>query len=135
MGVVGFRPTRDFQHLKTGAPLAILVYSIAIVSTGTTDYPADPFEPHMGIQGSCRVDTEGRGWGMNRRISVDDALRSYNQNGVYAGFEENLKSSSEIGKLAGPVVLSKDHAAVDPFSIKDIPVERTIVGWKTVYEA
>ncbi len=107
-----------------------------VVSTGATDYPPGPFEPLMGIQ-SCvtRTDSEGREWGINQRISVDDALRIYTLNGAYAGFEENLKGSIEVGKLADLVVLGADPTAIDPFGIKDIPVERTIVGGRTVYEA
>ena len=40
-----------------------------------------------------------------------------------------------MGKLADLVVLGADPTQVDPFGIKDIQVERTIVGGKTVYEA
>ena len=107
-----------------------------VMSTGATDYPPGPFEPLMGIQ-SCvtRTDSEGREWGLNQRISVEDALRIYTQNGAYAGFEENIKGSITAGKLADLVVLGADPTAVDPFAIKDIPVERTMVGGKTVYEA
>jgi predicted amidohydrolase YtcJ len=65
---------------------------------------------------------------------VEDALRIYTLNGAYAGFEENLKGSIEVGKLADLVVLGEDPTAIDPFGIKDITVERTIVGGKTVYE-
>ena len=32
------------------------------------------------------------------------------------------------------MVLGADPTAIDPMGIKDIPVERTIVGGKTVYE-
>ena len=106
-----------------------------VVSTGATDYPPGPFEPLMGIQ-SCvtRTDSEGREWGTNQRISIDDALRIYTLNGAYAGFEERLKGSIEVGKLADLVVLGADPTSVDPFTIKDIPVEHTIVGGRTVYE-
>ena len=70
-----------------------------VVSTGATDYPPGPFEPLMGIQ-SCvtRTDSEGREWGTNQRISVEDALRIYTLNGAYAGFEENLKGSIPSGQ-------------------------------------
>ena len=39
-----------------------------------------------------------------------------------------------MGKLADMVVLDEDPAQVDPMTIKDIPILRTIVGGKTVYE-
>ena len=106
-----------------------------VVATGATDYPPGPFEPLMGIQ-SCvtRTDSAGRPWGLNQRISVADALRIYTQNGAYAGFEETQKGSITPGKLADLVVLGADPTAIDPFAIKDIPVERTIVGGQTVYQ-
>ena len=40
----------------------------------------------------------------------------------------------EQGKLADLVILSDDPTAVDPYAIKDISIERTIVGGNTVYE-
>ena len=106
-----------------------------VVSTGATDYPPGPFEPLLGIQ-SCvtRTDSRGNVWGANQKVSVEEALKLYTLNGAYASFEEDLKGSIEIGKLADMVVLGADPREVDPMTIKDIPVERTIVGGRTVYE-
>ncbi|MBO20669.1 MAG: amidohydrolase [Chloroflexi bacterium] len=105
-----------------------------VVSTGATDYPPGPFEPLLGIQ-SCvtRTDSTGKEWGINQKISVEEALRLYTMNGAYASFEENIKGSVEVGKLADLVVLGSDPTQIDPLGIKDIQVERTIVGGKTVY--
>ena len=107
-----------------------------VTSTGATDYPPGPFEPLLGIQ-SCvtRTDSNGKLWGPNQRVSVEEALKIYTINGAYASFEENIKGSIEVGKLADLVVLGDDPTRVDPMSIKDIPIERTIVGGRTVYEA
>ena len=107
-----------------------------VISTGATDYPPGPFEPLMGIQ-SCvtRTDSDGHVWGANQKISVEEALKIYTLNGAYASFEEHLKGSIEIGKLADLVVLGADPTQVDPMTIKDIPVEQTIVGGRTVYSA
>ena len=76
---------------------------------------------------------EGRLWGENRKVTVEEALRIYTLHGAYAGFEENIKGSIEPGKLADLVVLGEDPTAVDPLTIKDIPVLQTIVGGETVY--
>lgn len=107
-----------------------------ITATGATDYPPGPFEPLLGIQ-SCvtRVDSDGRLWGASQKISVQEALEIYTINGAYASFEEDIKGSIEVGKLADLVVLGADPTQVDPMTIKDIPVVRTIVGGVTVYEA
>ena len=67
-------------------------------------------------------------------MSVEEALRIYTMHGAYASFEEDIKGSIEVGKLADMVVLDQDPTQIDPMTIKDIPVLRTIVGGKTVYE-
>ena len=105
-----------------------------VVSTGATDYPPGPFEPLLGVQ-SCvtRTDSTGKEWGVNQKISVEEALRLYTLNGAYASFEEDSKGSIEVGKLADLVVLGSDPTQIDPLSIKDIHVEQTIVGGETVY--
>ena len=107
-----------------------------VVSTGATDYPPGPFEPLLGIQ-SCvtRTDSTGKEWGINQKVSIEEALRLYTLNGAYASFEEKIKGSIEVGKLADLVVLASDPTKVDPLGIKDIQIERTIVGGETVYES
>ncbi len=66
-------------------------------------------------------------------MTVDEALRIGTQNGAYASFEENLKGSITAGKLADFVMLEQDPHDVDPDRIKDIKVNRTVVGGKTMY--
>ena len=51
----------------------------------------------------------------------------------YAGWAK-ANCCIEVGKLADFVVLSENHTKVDPFVIKDIKVEKTIIGGKIVYE-
>ena len=60
--------------------------------------------------------------------SVEEALRIYTMHSAYAGFEEDIKGSVQVGKLADLVVLGQDPTEIDPFGIKDIPVEQTIIG-------
>ena len=62
-------------------------------------------------------------------------MRLYTLNGAYASFEENIKGSVEVGKLADLVVLGSDPTQIDPLGIKDIQIMRTILGGKTVYES
>ena len=106
-----------------------------VVATGATDYPPGPYEPLLGIQ-SCvtRTDINGKLWGPSQRISSKDALRIYTRNGAYASFEENIKGSIEVGKLADFVILEQDLTKVDPFTIKDIEIIQTVVGGRTTYE-
>jgi predicted amidohydrolase YtcJ len=56
-------------------------------------------------------------------------------NGAKIGFEEDLKGSNELGKLADFAVLSDDPYRVPREKIGNIKVEMTIVGGKVVYQS
>ena len=104
-------------------------------STGATDYPPGPYPPLMGIQ-SCitRTDSNGKLWGPSQKINIQEALKIYTLNGARAAFEENIKGSISLNKLADFVVLDQDITKVDPFEIKDIKIVQTVIGGKTVHE-
>ena len=104
--------------------------------TQASDYPPGPFEPMMALQSSVtRTDSHGNVWGPRQKVTVEEALRVGTQNGAYASFEETHKGSITPGKLADLVVLGRDPTRVDPMSILTIPVERTMVGGRWVFEA
>ncbi|MCZ6917944.1 MAG: amidohydrolase [Gemmatimonadetes bacterium] len=101
-----------------------------------SDYMPGPYEPLMALQSMVtRTDFRGREWGPNQRVTVDEALRICTMNGAYASFEENEKGSITEGKLADFVQLAEDPYEVDPSTLKDIPIARTVVGGRTMYEA
>ena len=104
--------------------------------TQASDYPPGPFEPMMALRSEVtRTDSKGNVWGPRQRISVEEAIRVGTINGAYASYEENIKGSIEAGKLADLVVLGRDPFKVDPMELIDIPVERTMVGGKWVWES
>ena len=104
--------------------------------TQTSDYPPGPFEPMMAIQSSVtRTDYTGEVWGPSQKISVEEAIKVATINGAYASYEENIKGSIEIGKLADLTILGQDPRETDLMRIIDIPIERTMVGGKWVYES
>ena len=101
-----------------------------------SDYVPGPFEPMMFLQSAVtRTDTKGTVWGPKQRITVDEAIRVGTINGAYASYEEKLKGSIEIGKLADLVVLGRDPYKSDPSTLVNIPIERTMVGGEWKYEA
>jgi predicted amidohydrolase YtcJ len=107
-----------------------------IPAAAGSDFSPGPFAPLMGIQGMVtRKGWDGGKWGLNQRISVDEALRINTLNGAYASGEESIKGSISPGKLADFVVLADDLHTVDQEKIKDIQIVRTVVGGKTVYQA
>jgi hypothetical protein len=101
-----------------------------------SDFTAGALAPLMGIQGMVtRKGWDGTVWGANQRITVDEALRVYTINGAHATFEENDKGSITEGKLADFVVLADDPHTISPEKIKDIKIEQTFTGGKSVYQA
>ena len=58
----------------------------------------------------------------------------YTLAGAYASFEEQLKGSIEVGKLADMVVLSADPTKISPEELKEICVEKAIIGGEVVWE-
>ncbi len=104
--------------------------------TQASDYPPGPFEPMMALQSEVtRTDSKGNVWGPQQRITLEEAIQVGTINGAYASFEENLKGSIEPGKLADLVVLGRDVFKEDPSNIINIPIERTMVGGKWVWES
>jgi predicted amidohydrolase YtcJ len=105
------------------------------VAAGSDFYPG-PFAPLMGIQGMVtRTGWNGEKWGLNQRITVDEALQVMTSNGAHASHEETIKGSISPGKLADFVVLSADPHTVSPDTIKDIEIVRTVTGGTTVYQS
>ncbi|HLM99009.1 MAG TPA: amidohydrolase [Bryobacteraceae bacterium] len=104
--------------------------------TQASDYPPGPFEPMMALRSEVtRTDSHGNVWGPKQRVTVEEALRVGTINGAYASFEENQKGSITAGKLADLVVLGRDPLRVDPMELIDIPIERTMVGGRWVFES
>jgi predicted amidohydrolase YtcJ len=74
------------------------------------------------------------GWVPEQKISVEDAIKCYTINSAYASFEENIKGSIEVGKLADLVVLSDDILTIDPIEIENVVVEMTVFDGKIIYQ-
>jgi predicted amidohydrolase YtcJ len=101
-----------------------------------SDYPPGPFEPMMAMQ-SCvtRTDMNGTVWGARQKIGVAEFINAATINGAYASFEERIKGRIEPGLLADLVVLGRDPMKEDPSTLVTIPIERTMVGGKWMYES
>ncbi|MCK9358129.1 MAG: amidohydrolase [Dehalococcoidia bacterium] len=114
-------PHRSF--LDAGIPVA-----------GSSDYPCGPWSPLVAIQ-SCvtRKSRAGEGIGLGQRITAEEAIRVYTLGSAYASFEETIKGSIKVGKLADFAFLGKDPTTADPDEILGIPVLATMVGGKFTY--
>lgn len=98
------------------------------------DTPVTPISPLMDVFSAVnRLTSSGKVLGPDQRISVMEALRGVTINGAFMQRLEDKIGSLEKGKLADLVILDKDPTAIAPEAIKDIKVEETIVGGRTVY--
>lgn len=116
------------RFLKAGIPIA-----------NGSDFPVEPPNPLPGFYASItRQDFKGfpnAGWIPDQRLSREEALRSWTLGAAYAAFEEKLKGSLELGKLADFILLDKDIMQVPPAEILTTRVVLTVVGGKPVYQA
>ena len=70
---------------------------------------------------------------LEQKISVEEALRAYTIDAAYASFEENLKGTLEVGKLADFTVVDRNLLRINPEDIREAQVVMTVVGGEVVY--
>ncbi|MCE8533215.1 amidohydrolase [Ruegeria pomeroyi] len=73
--------------------------------------------------------------GPHQRVDVMTALKAMTIWPAWQQFEEDDKGSIEVGKLADFVILSGDPTAVDPETLDQLRVVKTIKENKVIYEA
>ena len=69
----------------------------------------------------------------DQKMSRMEALRSYTIQNAFAAFEEDLKGTLSVGKLADITVLTRDITNVPEEEIKQAKVAYTIIGGKIAY--
>ena len=105
-----------------------------VLVAGHSDSPISAAHPLLRIQDMVtRQGYDGREYGPNQRVSVDEAIRVWTLDGAYTTFEEDVKGSITPGKLADFVILAADPRRVPVLQIKDIAIEATYVGGRAVF--
>ena len=69
-----------------------------------------------------------------QRISVAEAVRAYTAHSAYASFDEGVKGSLEVGKLADMVVLSDDVFSIAASEIQNVKVDVTICDGEVIHD-
>ncbi len=111
-----------------------LMQSGAVVTNGT-DAPVEDVDPLASYYATVtRRTNTGMVFYGDQVMSRIEALKSYTINNAYAAFEEDLKGSLAIGKLADVTVLTRDITTVPAEEIKQAKVAYTIVGGRVVYK-
>lgn len=103
-----------------------------------TDWTVEPLDPMLGLYAAVtREFPEGGpegGWYPDEKISLEQAIEFYTLGSAYAEFQEDVKGSIRVGKLADLVVLDKNLFEIEPKTILDTKVDLTIVGGKIVFK-
>ena len=111
-----------------------LMKSGAIVANGT-DAPVEDVDPIPSFYASVsRKTKDGMVFYPDQRMSRTEALKSYTINAAYAGFDEGIKGSLTVGKLADVTVFSQDIMTVPEDQIPATRIVYTIVGGKVQYD-
>lgn len=76
---------------------------------------------------------DGSIFGHDQRMTREQTLKSYTIDNAYAAFEEDIKGSLEVGKLADITVLSKDIMTIPEEEIPSVEAVFTIVGGLVKY--
>lgn len=121
-----------FRSIKASG--AVLSFGTDWPGTSAAEYPINPM---LGLYAAVTRQTltgqPAGGWFPEERISIEDAIKAYTYNTAYANFEEKIKGSIEVGKLADIAVLSKNLLKIRPRETLQTEVIYTIVGGKIVY--
>jgi predicted amidohydrolase YtcJ len=112
-----------------------LLKSGALVTAGT-DAPVEDVDPIRNYYAAVtRQTADGRVFYGAQRMSRLEALRASTINNARAAFEEDLKGTLAVGKLADITVLTKDITTVPDEEITQAKVVYTIIGGKVAYRA
>jgi predicted amidohydrolase YtcJ len=94
-----------------------------------------PIGPMVGLYAAVtRKGMSGAVYGPEEAVSMPEALRMYTANGAYLSWEEKVKGTLEVGKLADMIVLDADPLTVDSAKLLTTKVDLTILGGKVVYD-
>ncbi len=124
------------KRLTKAFPFRTLLRNGVIIAGGSDSPGYWPVDPLRDIAACVsRKMRWGDVWVPEERITVAEAFAMHTTTASWVGFEENVKGTLEVGKLADMAVLAEDAFEIQPERIKDIKVEMTIVGGEIKYRA
>ena len=117
------------ERCKITYPFKSLIEAGVIIAAGSDG----PVENPNVIDGLHAM-VNRNGFVPDECVPIMDALKAYTINGAYAAFQEEIKGSIEVGKLANFVILNKNPLDLSKDDIKTLQVVETIIRGKTVYK-
>ena len=109
-----------------------------LIIAGGSDAPVEIGDPRIEFYAAiARKDVDGfhaEGWNLNQRLTRLEALKMFTIWPAVASFEDSIKGTIEVGKLADFTVFDKDIMTIPEQEILNVKNIYTIVGGRIVFE-
>lgn len=132
-----FAPSRLGSERLGGAYAWRDIIDSGVIIAGGSDAPVERGDPRIEFYAAVtRKDLtgfQGTDWHPEQRVSREEALRMFTIWAAYAAFEEDIRGSLEVGKLADLTVFSSNIMTVPEEEILGAETVMTIVGGEVVY--
>ena len=132
-----------FAHKRLGIERLENAYTwrnlidLGVVVAGGSDAPVEIGDPRIEFKAAIgRKDLDGfykDYWNLEQSVSREEALYMFTKWASYSVFEEDIKGTIEIGKLADLTIFSKDLMTIPEEEIMSSEVVMTIVGGQIKY--
>ena len=109
-----------------------------LIIAGGTDAPVEIGDPRIEFYAAiARKDVDGysaEGWNLDQRLSRVEALKMFTIWPAIASFQENVKGTIEVGKLADFSIFDKDLMTIPELEILESKNLLTVVGGRVVFQ-
>ena len=138
IGDLHFAPSRlGMDRVGNGYPWRNLI-DLGVIIAGGSDAPVEIGDPLIEFYAAVtRKDLDGfysKGWHLEQAVSREEALKMFTIWPAFAAFQEDIKGTIEVGKLADLTVFSKDIMRVPEEEIIKTQAVMTIVNGQIVFE-
>src|SRR5436190_1702050 len=139
IGDLHFAPSRLGMERLQGAYAWNTFLKTGVIIPGGSDAPVERGEPMIEFYAAvARKDIRGfsdENWHPEEKVTRENALKMFTIWPAHVAFEENLRGSIEVGKLADLTVLSADIMKIPEMDILKTHCVMTVIGGEIVYEA
>jgi predicted amidohydrolase YtcJ len=139
IGDLHFAPSRVGIPRLAGAYVWQTFMKSGVAVAGGSDAPVERGEPMIEFYAAvARKDQKGfsgEGWHPEEAATREQALKMFTIWPAFAAFEEKVRGSIEVGKLADFTVFSADIMKIPEAEILKTRNVMTVIGGEIVYEA
>lgn len=139
IGDLHFAPSRVGVPRLAGAYVWQTFIKSGVALAGGSDAPVERGEPMIEFYAAvARKDQKGfsgEGWHPEEAATREQALKIFTIWPAFAAFEEKLRGSIEVGKLADFTILSADIMKIPESEILETRNVMTVIGGEIVFEA